>query len=61
MSEKKYLTLEQAAKVAQMPAPTLRKKISAGLLPGYKPGKHVLVEAQELELFIRRSKIDHAS
>lgn len=61
MSQKKYLTLEEAAKLVHMPVSSLRRKISDGLLPGYKPGKSVLVEATELDLFIRRNKVDHAS
>ena len=62
MSEpKKYLTIEEAAAEIQMPPSTLRRKITAGELVAYKPGKKVIISAKELELFIKRSKIDNAS
>lgn len=62
MGEKKikYLTLEEAAELSSISVRALRKKIAAGLLTGYKPSKHVLVDAQELDMFIRRSKVVHS-
>lgn len=59
--EKKYLTLEQASEASQIPISSLRRKISEGLLPAYKPGKSILIDAKELEMFIRRSRVEHAS
>lgn len=58
---KKYIDLKEAAEYAKIPVSTLRRKISDGELPGYKPAKHVLVEIGELDLFIRKSRVSHAS
>lgn len=61
VSEKKYLTLAQASKVSLIPISTLRKKIYKGLLPAYQPSKGILIDAQELEKFIRRNRVESAS
>lgn len=54
---KKYLTLEEISEALHMPYDTVRKKVKAGELKGYKPGKRVLVEEKELELFVKRSEM----
>lgn len=62
MGEKKlkYLTLEEASDHANIPVSTLRKRIKEGKLPAYKPSHKVLVDVQELELFIKRAKVIHS-
>jgi excisionase family DNA binding protein len=58
---KKYMTLVQASEHTQIPVKTLRKKISLGLLPAYKPGKCILIDPKELEIFIRKARKKLAS
>lgn len=53
---KKYMTLVQASEHCQIPVKTLRTKIRLGLLPAYKPGKCILIDPKELEVFIRKSR-----
>ncbi len=59
MGEKKlkYLTLAEASAESSIPVSTLRKKITAGLLPAYKPSKSILILESELILFIKKSKV----
>jgi excisionase family DNA binding protein len=59
MGEKKfkYLTLEEASAHVNIPISTLRKRITEGKLPAYKPSHKVLVDVQELETFIKRSRV----
>jgi excisionase family DNA binding protein len=56
MKEKKWLTLEEVVEITHISERTLREKIKLGLLPSYKPGKRRLIDARELELFIRRHR-----
>lgn len=58
---KKYMTLVQASEQCQIPVKTLRTKIRLGLLPAYKPGKCILIDPRELEVFIRKAKKKFAS
>jgi excisionase family DNA binding protein len=59
MGEKKlkYLTLEEAFEISRIPVSTLRKKIAAGKLKAYKPSREILIDATELEMFIKRSEV----
>jgi excisionase family DNA binding protein len=54
--EKKWLTIEEVVEITHMGERTIREKIKLGLLPTYKPGKRRLIDAKDLELFIRRHK-----
>lgn len=56
MGEKKWLTIEEVVEITHMGDRTIREKIKLGLLPSYKPGKRRLINAKDLELFIRRHK-----
>lgn len=56
MSEKKWLTIKEVVEITHMCDRTIREKIKLGLLPTYKPGKRRLINAKDLELFIRRHK-----
>lgn len=56
MGEKKWLTIEEVVEITHMGDRTIREKIKLGLLPSYKPGKRRLINAKDLELFIRRYK-----
>lgn len=56
MGEKKWLTIEEVVEITHMGDRTVREKIKLGLLPSYKPGKRRLINAKDLELFIRRHK-----
>lgn len=58
---KKYMTLDDAAEYSGLGISTLRRKISLGLLPAYKPGKMILIDPKELEMFIRKAKKKFAS
>lgn len=58
---KKYLTLPQAFELSHIPIKTLRTKIAMGLLPAYKPGRSILIDENELEIFIRKSRKKIAS
>jgi excisionase family DNA binding protein len=53
-----YLTIEEAAEKIRMPYETLRRKIKEGLVKAYKPGKRVLIDERELELFVKRSMVE---
>lgn len=53
---KKYMTVEEVSEALHMPLDTVRKKIKRGDLKAYKPGKRILVEEKELELFVKRSQ-----
>lgn len=53
---KKYMTLNEAAEYSHIPARTLRHKIHLKVLPAYKPGKSLLIDPKELDLFIKRGK-----
>lgn len=52
----KYLTLEKASELSHIPIKTLRAKIALGLLPAYKPGRSILIDEKELELFIKKAR-----
>jgi len=56
-----YITLKQASEQTQIPVKTLRKKISLGLLPAYKPGRSILIDPKELEVFVRKARKKLAS
>lgn len=56
MVERKWLTIEQAIEISHMGERTIREKIKLGLLPSYKPGKRRLIDARDLDLFIRKHK-----
>lgn len=56
-TKQKYLTIDEAAERSRIPVSTLRKRIAEGRLLAYKPGRHLLVDASELELFIKRTKV----
>lgn len=56
-NEKRYLTLEEAAEKTGISIKALRKRITEGVLPGYKPGRNVLVAAVELDMFIKKSRM----
>lgn len=58
---KRYLTLIQASEHTQIPVKTLRKKIRLGLLPAYKPGRSILIDPKELDIFIRKARKKFAS
>lgn len=58
---KKYMTLSQASDHCQIPVKTLRTKIRLGLLPAYKPGKCILIDPKELDVFIRKARKKFAS
>lgn len=53
---KKYMTLTEAAEYSHIPARTLRHKIRLKALPAYKPGKSLLIDPKELDLFIKKGK-----
>jgi excisionase family DNA binding protein len=59
MGEKqiKYMTIEEASEYSRVPVSSLRKKISDGDLPAFKPGKSLLIDIKDLEMFIRKAKI----
>lgn len=52
----KWMTLPEAVDYSRMGYSTLRKKIKLGLLPSHKPGKKVLIDSRELDIFIRKSR-----
>jgi excisionase family DNA binding protein len=54
----KYLTLEQASDIYAIPVSTLRKRIDERRLVATKPGRNVLIKIEEMELFMKKSKID---
>lgn len=58
---KKYLTLDQASAYCQIPVKTLRAKIRLGLLPAYKPGRSILIDPKELDIFVRKARKKFAS
>lgn len=58
---KRYLTLEQASEICHMSVKTLQAKIRLGLLAAYKPGRSLLVDSGELDLFIKRARKRTAS
>jgi excisionase family DNA binding protein len=59
MGEKqiKYMTLEEASEYSRIPVSSLRKKINDGELAAFKPGKSVLIDIKDLEIFIKRAKV----
>ena len=57
----KYLTIEEASEYAMVSIKTLRRKINLGLLPSYNPGKRILIDPKELEIFIRKTRKKLAS
>jgi excisionase family DNA binding protein len=57
----KYITLEQASEISQIPVSTLRKRITEGVLPAYKPGRGILIDPRDLDLLIKRSKVNSGS
>lgn len=52
----KYFTLEDAAEYSGLGMSTLRRKIKLGVLTAYKPGKRILIDPKDLEMFIKRTK-----
>lgn len=55
-----YVTLEEASGLSHVAVNTLRKKIKLGLIPAFKPGKKVLILRRDLELYIKRTKLNSA-
>ena len=58
---KKYLTLEEAFSLSHISVDSLRRKIKAGLIPAYRPGKKILIEEKDLEIFIKKNRMSDAS
>lgn len=56
MGEKKWLTIEEVVEITHMGTRTIKERIRTGALTSYKPGKRRLINAKDLELFIRRHK-----
>lgn len=56
LKDKNWLTVEEVVEITHICSRTIRDKIKLGLLPTYKPGKRRLINAKDLELFIRRHK-----
>lgn len=54
--QKTWLTIEEVVEISHISERTIREKIKLGLLPSYKPGKRRLIDARDLDLFIRRHK-----
>jgi excisionase family DNA binding protein len=57
MSEE-YLTLKEAAIKYNVGLSTLRRKIAEGKISAYKPFGAVLLKKEDIEKFIKKSKID---
>ncbi len=52
----KLLTMQEAAAALRMSRRTLERHIEAGLIAKYKIGGKCLIEATDIEKFIKRSK-----
>lgn len=52
-----YYTCAQAAEIAHCKEYTIREAIKQGTLPAYKPGKSYLVAAEDLEKWIRSTRV----
>lgn len=52
----KLLTMQEAADALRMSRRTLERHIENGLLHKYKIGRKCLIEATELEKFIKRNR-----
>jgi excisionase family DNA binding protein len=53
----RYLTLREAAAIANTPAETIRYWIHLGRLRGFKPGRSLLVRDDDLEEYIAGSQV----
>jgi excisionase family DNA binding protein len=53
----KYMTLDEASDLCRIPVSSLRKKVYAGEIPAYKPGKCILIDIKDLEVFMKRNKV----
>lgn len=54
--KEKFLLLEEVSSMIHMHERTLRKKIKTGELKAFKPGKHYLIAAKDLEKFIEANR-----
>lgn len=55
--ESGYMLVEEVAQHARAPISTVRHWISSGRLKAYKPGRRVLVKAEDLEEFLAASAV----
>lgn len=57
----RYLTLREAAAIANTPAETIRYWIRLGRLRAFKPGKSLLVRDDDLAAYIAGSQVNRAT
>jgi excisionase family DNA binding protein len=52
-----FLTYDQVSAMLHVPTGTVRYWVSAGKLNAYKPGRHPLIKAAELEAFVEAGSL----
>jgi excisionase family DNA binding protein len=54
----RYLSLDEAsAFLGGMSTSTISEKVRNGVLPAYKPGKHLLFDVRDLREFVKRHRV----
>lgn len=53
-----FLTYDQVSAALHVSVSTIRYWVSAGKLNAYKPGRHPLIKATELEAFVEGSSLN---
>ncbi len=54
----RFLTLEEAMHfLGGMAKSTLEEKVRHGIIPAYKPGRHLVFDPKELREFVKRRKV----
>ena len=53
VTNERFLTLEEAARIARTTVPSVRHWVRTGKLPAHRPGRRVLVERETLIAFLR--------
>jgi len=56
MSDKKYLTVKQAADILQVDPRTLRRYLKEGEIPGIKLGNRWRIDRDDLDEFMKERK-----
>lgn len=54
--ESQYINIEQAMRIYGFKYSTLRKKISAKVIPSYKPAREILIKVTDLEAYMKKCK-----
>ena len=54
--EKRFITIQEAAKLLSLSVPTIKNQVKQGIIPSYKVGGRRLFDPEELVEWVRSKK-----